>query len=316
MELIKKAAELEIPTTVKMMLYGQAGMGKTTLALSAPKPLLLDFDGGVKRVNLSHLDTVATVQVEKWQDVLDVIQENLNEYQTIVVDTIGKMMDFIISFKVGTRQPQIRDWSGINAEFQNFVRAINSLNKNIIFVAHRDTRKEGDDTVFIPALREKNYNTIVTELDLLGYVEMKSENGQQRRTITFDPTSRNDGKNTCNLPGLMVIPTTVDAKGNATGDNDFIQTSIIAPYVEMLAKKQEEHENYKMALDVINTRLEGVTDAKTANEFKASILDKDAFKHIGASLAYARKIFSNRVKELSLNWDGSAYADAVVEPAQ
>ena len=40
MSLIKKANELVIPTTIKMMLYGQAGMGKTTVALSAPKPLL------------------------------------------------------------------------------------------------------------------------------------------------------------------------------------------------------------------------------------------------------------------------------------
>ena len=36
MSLIKKSNELVIPSTVKMMIYGQAGMGKTTVALSAP----------------------------------------------------------------------------------------------------------------------------------------------------------------------------------------------------------------------------------------------------------------------------------------
>ena len=44
MGLIKKSNEIAIQRNVKMMVYGQAGMGKTTLALSAPKPLLLDFD--------------------------------------------------------------------------------------------------------------------------------------------------------------------------------------------------------------------------------------------------------------------------------
>ena len=34
MSLIKKSNELVIPTTVKMMIYGQAGMGKSTVALS------------------------------------------------------------------------------------------------------------------------------------------------------------------------------------------------------------------------------------------------------------------------------------------
>lgn len=60
MSLIKKANELVIPTTIKMMLYGQAGMGKTTVALSAPKPLLLDFDNGVKRVKYGTFRMVLT----------------------------------------------------------------------------------------------------------------------------------------------------------------------------------------------------------------------------------------------------------------
>lgn len=210
MSLIKKSNELVIPSTVKMMIYGQAGMGKTTVALSAPKPLLLDFDNGVKRVNMAHLDGIDIVQVSSWQDVQQVLQEDLSTYQTIVVDTIGKMMDFIITYKCGTRQPQIRDWGGINAEFSWMTRTLSSLNKNVVFVAHRDTRKDGDDTVFIPALREKSYNSIVTELDLLGYLEMRNENGVQKRTVTFDPTSRNDGKNTCNLPGVMFVPSILD----------------------------------------------------------------------------------------------------------
>lgn len=69
MGLIKKSNELVIPQTVKMMIYGQAGMGKTTVALSAPKPLLLDFDNGVKRVNTAHLENVDIVQVDNWKEI-------------------------------------------------------------------------------------------------------------------------------------------------------------------------------------------------------------------------------------------------------
>ena len=54
MTLIRKPAELEIPQKIKALVYGQAGMGKTTLSLSAPKPLLLDFDNGTHRVNYGH----------------------------------------------------------------------------------------------------------------------------------------------------------------------------------------------------------------------------------------------------------------------
>lgn len=297
MSLIKKSNELTIPSTVKMMIYGQAGMGKTTLALSAPRPLLLDFDGGVKRVNMAHLDGVDIVQVTSWQDVQQVLQENLSAYQTIVVDTIGKMMDFIITYKCDTRQPQIRDWGGINAEFSWMTRTLSSLNKNVVFVAHRDTRKEGDDTVFIPALREKSYNSIVTELDLLGYLEMKNENGVQRRTITFDPTSRNDGKNTCNLPGIMFVPGIVDAAGNPTAKNNFINTQVIAPYLNMLAVKKAQQEQYDKLIAELKDNIELITDAQSANDFIARI---DNFEHIGSSKAMASKMLADKARALNL----------------
>ena len=306
--MIRKASELSIPNTIKMMIYGQAGMGKSTLALSTPKPLLLDFDNGVKRINMFHLEGIDTVQVGSWQDVKDVLQEDLSAYQTIVIDTIGKMMDFIITYKCGSRQPQIRDWGGINQEFSWLTRTVGSLNKNVVFVAHRDTRKEGDDTVFIPALREKSYNAIVTELDLLGYLEMRNDNGRQMRTITFDPTSRNDGKNTCNLPGVMTIPTIVDAQGKPTAKNDFIERSVIAPYLGMLSAKEDEIKKYKALLSEIEDGISQITDAQSANFFTEHIND---YKHVGSSLMKARSLFSARVKELGLvyNKDTKAYED-------
>lgn len=309
MSLIKKSNELVLPSTIKMMLYGQAGMRKTTTALSAPKPLLLDFDNGVKRVNMSHLEGVDIVQVSAWQDVLDVLKEDLSGYKTIIVDTIGKMMDFIITYKCGTRQPQIRDWGGINQEFQTFSRNLSALNKHIIFVAHRDTRKEGDETVFIPALREKTYNSIVTELDLLGYMEAKNENGRVKCTITFDPTNRNDGKNTCNLPSVMEVPTNLDANGKPISKNDFVSNCIFDKYRNMLAIKEEEQRKYNKVIEEIKENLELITDAESANDFVSRVND---FEHIGSSLAMARNLLSKKATSLGLvfNKETKKYQDA------
>ena len=296
MGLIKKSTELNIQTNIKMMVYGQAGMGKSTYALSAPKPLLLDFDGGVKRINNAHLTGVDTVQVTGWNDALEVLNEDLSAYQTIVVDTIGKMMDYIINHKCPNRAPQLKDWNGINSEFSNFVRSLSMLNKHIIFVAHRDTRKEGDDTVFIPALREKSYNSIVTELDLLGYVEAKG----RVRTVTFDPTSRNDGKNTCNLPSTMEIPTILDAKGAPTKGNTAILDYVITPYLNILNVKKEVGIKYSQVIEEIKEQIDLITDELSANDFVSRI---DAFEHVGSSKAMAAQLLNIQSKKLGLKLD-------------
>lgn len=314
MSLIKKSNEIAIQRNVKMMVYGQAGMGKTTLALSAPKPLLLDFDNGVKRVNNAHLgDNVGIVQIGNWQDVVTLLNTETAElapFETIIVDTIGKMMDFIVSYRCGGRNPRVQDWGTINSDFKWFVNALSGLGKHIVFVAHRDSRKEGDDTVFVPALREKSYNSIVTELDLLGYLEMKNENGVQKRSIIFDPTSRNDGKNTCQLPGVMFIQNILDQNGTPTGTNDFIEKHIIAKYQNMIAVKEKAKQEYNKALDEIKDAVELITDAQGANHFIEHIKD---YANLGNSiLIYARDIFGKKAKALGLkyNKETKLYEDA------
>ena len=106
MSMIKRSNEIAISKNVKMMVYGQAGMGKTTFALSAPKPLLLDFDNGVKRVNTAHLDdNVGIVQVSSWQEILNLLNYNkkdLEEFDTIVVDTTDAT-DATLRFRIGAQ---------------------------------------------------------------------------------------------------------------------------------------------------------------------------------------------------------------------
>ncbi|MDR1222352.1 MAG: ATP-binding protein [Tannerella sp.] len=293
MTLIRKPAQLEVPQTVKAMVYGQAGMGKSTFALSSPGPLLLDFDGGVHRVNLGH--QTDTVPIHNWQEANEVLREDLSSYKTIVVDTIGKMMDYIILYVCRGGIPQRNDWGRINQEFSNFTRNISALNKHVIYVAHRDVRKESDDNVFIPALREKSYTAIVTELDLLGYVEAKGK----ERTVTFDPTSRNDGKNTCNLPGLMNIPTVVDAQGNAQ-PNTFFRTHIIEPYIANQQKRVELSRAYDAVIEEIKENILLITDELSANDFIKRMIK---FEHVGNSNVVAKNMLTSKAKELGLRFN-------------
>lgn len=306
---IKTSAELALPTTIKAMLYGQAGAGKTTLALSMPSPLLLDFDGGVSRVNTSHLDGVAVAQIASWQEALELFNSDLTPYKTIVIDTAGKMLDYIINYKCGNRQPSIRDWGGINAEFNSFTRNLTALGKNVVYVAHRDSIKDGDTQIYVPMMRAKNFTSIVSELDLLGYVEMRQINGRVERTITFNPTERSEGKNACNLQGLMTIPNNLDANGNPTANNDFMTAQVLNPYLAMLQAKKDAQKAYNEALQTLQEEIAAIVDADSANEFIAGI---EKYKGQSNMLAKARQLFSAKVHELNLtyNKDEKAYVAA------
>ena len=52
---IKKANELDFSNKkISMLLLARPGVGKTTLAFSAPKPLLIDLEDGVDRVEACY----------------------------------------------------------------------------------------------------------------------------------------------------------------------------------------------------------------------------------------------------------------------
>lgn len=54
-----------------MILYGSPGVGKTTLALSAPDPVLLDFDRGISRVKAQHRKDTEFFFSQEVKDLLD-----------------------------------------------------------------------------------------------------------------------------------------------------------------------------------------------------------------------------------------------------
>lgn len=302
MSLIKKANELEIQGKIKALIYGQAGMGKTTFAISSTKPLLFDFDNGVHRVNYQHLQDVDTVQISSYQDFVDVLSnEDLAPYETFVIDTGGKLLDYMGDYII-SKNPKMGRGNGMltlqgygerKAMFSALVKKISIMNKHIVFVAHRQTTTEGDDTRYVPMFGGSNYDSLVTELDLVGYMEA---NGKER-TITFDPTSRNDGKNTCNLPSIIKIPTILDDNGNPTAPNNYMEKHVIEPYYARLAQRRAAGQDYNDLINELENQILLITDEVSANDFVSRI---DEFDHIGNSKLAAGKMLAKKAKELKL----------------
>lgn len=302
MSLIKKANELDIQGKIKALIYGQAGMGKTTFAISSPKPLLFDFDNGVHRVNYQHLQDVDTVQISSYQDFVDVLSnEDLTPYETFVIDTGGKLLDYMGDYII-SKNPKMGRGNGMltlqgygerKATFSALVKKIAIMDKHIVFVAHRQTTTEGDDTRYVPMFGGSNYDSLVTELDLVGYMEA---NGKER-TITFDPTSRNDGKNTCNLPSTIKIPTILDEKGNPTAPNNYMEKHVIEPYYARLAQRKAAGQEYNDLINELENQILLITDEASANDFVSRI---DEFDHIGNSKLAAGKMLAKKAKELKL----------------
>lgn len=303
MTLIRKPNELNVNVRIKMLIYGQAGMGKTTLALSAPKPLMIDCDGGINRVDYEFIKD--TVQVERYQDVLDLLNnEDLSVYQTLVFDTGGKMLDLMADYiiehnpRMGKRNGSLTldGYGQRKREFVTLLKLIYKKNKHVVFVAHRTTERNGDDVRYVPLFGGSNYDALVTELDLVGYLEADSKN----RTITFDPSSKSEGKNTCNLAATMNVPNLKDGSGNVVGKNVFLSNEVFDRYIDRLKERSQEGEKYKALISQIEKDIAQLATPEEATDYVRRVTE---YEHIGSSMVYCRGKFKERVTALGLMWD-------------
>ena len=311
--LFKKPNELEFVKTIKMLVYGQPGIGKSTMALSAPNPVLFDFDGGVQRVNVAF--QCPTLQVKNWEEALQALEELRSgevPCNTIIIDTAGKMLDFMSDYIMrNDSKMRMRDGSlslkGYGARkvmFVNFLREVSMMGKNIVFVAHEREDKDGETKIVRPEIGGSSAGDLMKELDLVGYVQAVGSD----RTVYWTPQEKFYAKNTCNLPAWQKIPVIVDEKGNVTQQNDTLQ-KVFKYYEDNVKKIEETRKRYNELLEEIELAIENITDAKSANEFAKAIGTTEI---IWDSKVRARELFKGKVEQLQLKWNAKTktYEDA------
>lgn len=308
MSIIKQPSEIQEKRNLVMMVYGEAGQGKTTLAMSAPAPVLIDTDGGVGRTHAAH--RCPTVQVTKWEDVIEAMDEIRNlPFKTIIVDTVGKLLDFMGDYIIRT-QPKMRKFDGNlslqgygvrKVMFRQFVKDCLMAQKNVVFLAHAQEDKVEDTIVVRPIMGGSSATDIMMELDLLGFLA----NIGGKRVIFWG----NDGtsyaksfysKNTCFLPNVMEVPQVADQQGNIIAENNFL-TKILDYYDDAQKKKEEVNAKYDELMKSIRERIdccEGVEDlTKLLKDFSR----KD-FGHIFDSKLVSSRLLRDKATELGFRW--------------
>jgi hypothetical protein len=291
MTLIRKPSEIKAPESVKVLIYGQPGIGKTTLGVSAPQTLLLDFDGGVHRLNPIHVTD--TVQIASWEDCIGVLKEDLTAYKTIVIDTAGKLLDFMTAYiikgdaKMGRKDGALtlQGYGVRKTMFINFVKQVSVMGKHLVFVAHEREERDGDNKIIRPEIGGSSAGDLIKEIDLVGYMEASGK----KRTISFDPCEKFYGKNTCNLDAVIEIP-------EATINNNFL-SMIISTYSESLEKRKEIAENYTELMEVIGEKVSCCESAEDLNDATKEIM---RFQHIWDSKTQASYMIRSRSQELGL----------------
>lgn len=284
---------------IRMLIAGYPGIGKSTLALSAPRPLHIDVDFGIDRIEPRYRKPY--IQPKSYDEILeDLIPENLESFDTLVFDTGGKLISLMSLWaikkepKYGTRDGSL-SLKGYGFVGKEFVRLMDycfyELKKNIVIVFHAVEEKDGDNTRLRIKVEGQTKNNVWEPMDLGGFVEIYGND----RTIGFSNCERYFAKGTRGISGVMRIPTL-----GPTRPNDFLAklfdryNTQAASEVEQNAQQQEA---YKKAMDLGHQVIGMVKNAETAN---AAMKPFKEIEHALSSKKELSSAWNDRIREMGL----------------
>lgn len=294
---ILSAADPITVDRITVALYGDPGVGKTTLAFSADKPLLFDFDNGAHRAS----NRQDTVRVSAWADVENVTLDDLAPYNTIIVDTAGRMLDRlaadIISKDVKMGKAGVlsqQGWGRLKTRFVAWLKMLNDSGKDVVLIAHGTEKMDGETVNARLDVQGGSKDEIYKSVDAMGRVYIR--NG--KRVLNFDPTESAFGKNPAGF-GIIEIPSPVP--------RDFLASIIADTKAALNAQTEAQRE----AAERLEQWREAIELLETADDFNGKLAD------IKGQPRPIQQLFASAAKAKGLDFDKTAgkYVQAQDEAA-
>jgi hypothetical protein len=270
--IIRKSLEEMPERGLNILIYGDPGIGKTTLANTAPDPLVLDFDNGYHRA--SHSKHYVTYN--SWGDVVkdkqDILTALKNDYKTLVVDTVGTgidlMQNHIVETQPALKNNNIKMWGETKKTAADFFGPLKYAGKNVVYIAHAKLKEEGDTRRATPLIPGSTYDTILQTCDLVGYYTTTNN----KHILTFDLSDTVTAKNCAGIAPI-VVPDVMNMAGLLAGVIEETKAALIARAknqeqgLEVVAKWTQAAEKTKDP----NALYEQVSNAGLSNEVKRSV---------------------------------------------
>lgn len=195
--LIEKTSEIKPENNLVMIVYGRGGVGKTTFAASAPKPLLLDFENGSKYLGNRGID-IDVARFEKWltsQDKAELARA-LPNYESIIIDPLGDVMDKIIeSDTISGKKYRMMDggltmagWGEAKKQLKSLITWLRDSKKNVIIVSHVSELTTEQGTEHRIQVATKLKDKIPDMVDIISFLGIqKKKDTEEYERILYTP---------------------------------------------------------------------------------------------------------------------------------
>jgi hypothetical protein len=136
----------------KVVIYGQEGIGKSTLASKFPSPLFIDLERGTSRMDVARVDLGDAVSFLQVSSVFSELLKDPQGFKTVVIDT-ADYMELLLEHDVcvENNKKSIEQWDFgkgyvmVREKLGEFLEKVNRFQSKtgmgVVFIAHAWQRK-------------------------------------------------------------------------------------------------------------------------------------------------------------------------------
>ena len=132
-------------TGVKMLVYGQAGAGKTTLIRTLPDPVIISAESGLMSLSESDIPYVTVSTLDDLREVMSWIMSSAEaqSFRSIALDSISEIADVVLAEEKAASKDGRAAYGTMGDKMRKIIRAFRDLpDTNIYFSAKIDRAQD------------------------------------------------------------------------------------------------------------------------------------------------------------------------------
>ncbi len=144
-----KTAE-PVARKLKVLLYGPAGSGKTTAALTFPNVAIIDTEGGTDlyagRDGFAPFDVLRAKTLTELDAALSFIRTGKHDYETLVIDSVTVLYEVAReALARGSKSGEMsyREWGKLNTRMESLYNALTDMPVHVVLVTREAVEYEG-----------------------------------------------------------------------------------------------------------------------------------------------------------------------------
>lgn len=152
---LKRTGELA-SSGVKLLVYGQAGAGKTTLIPTLPNPVVLSAEGGLLSIQDADIPFLEVSSMDELRGAYQWLTESdeAKQYKSIALDSISEIAEVVLNTEKKISKDPRQAYGAMQEQMADIIRAFRDIPNHHVYMSAKleKTQDEMGRVLYAPSM--------------------------------------------------------------------------------------------------------------------------------------------------------------------